>query len=357
MEVVLYLPLKSIIALTTVSKTFNAIAMDPIVWQDLYFRTPGYRIHRSAGHEHDLVPMSPYDALHTPGSSVKTKMLHFNGSDRSSGRWGEHLLRSSPLNGRSLNRIELESAGLACKKESPSAGGSSQVKSDFLAAIDDNASPSSSLLATATTALKTTSISPCRDQSPNLSLNIPYIANAFNTPHKTPASRAVVGLRPLDRIRRPLNWREVYKERVKLDRRWREGKPETRVKIEAHDEAVYCVQILHDRLVTGSRDKHVKIWSIGFGDGNAPQLVHDIADVHTKSVLCLNVEEGTGCDGGGMMICGSSDCNISVWELLGALYPKKTPGGLAKPAKVAVLTGHKGGVLDVAWNKERIVSW
>jgi WD40 repeat protein len=74
-------------------------------------------------------------------------------------------------------------------------------------------------------------------------------------------------------------------------------------------------------------------------------------------VLCLNVEEGTGSDGQGMMICGSSDFNISVWELHGALYPNKMPGGVAQPTKVATLTGHRGGVLDVAWNKDRIVSW
>ncbi len=273
--------------------------------------------------------MSPFDRLHTPGSSVRQRIGSVGSGDYS----------VSPLARRSGGRFGSE-VGLDVVKHGTVA---TLVKT------------SPSWLVKTTNALRTpvshsTLFNSILNSSSRSSSN-------FSTPYKSSASsRSRAGLTQLTHVTRPLNWREVYKERVELERRWKTGIPGSTIKISAHDEAVYCVQMLHDRLVTGSRDKHVKIWSIGFGDNKDPELVYDIAQVHTRSVLCLQVEEGSGSDGQGMMICGSSDFNVSVWELRGCLYPSKD-GPRPEPLKVALLVGHGGGVLDVAWNKERIASW
>lgn len=72
----------------------------------------------------------------------------------------------------------------------------------------------------------------------------------------------------------------------------------------------------------------------------------------------------------GLMVTGSSDANIAIWALRGFLQAddkqfmgaKNTLRGAfksKKPRQVAVLTGHKAGVLDLflSPDKQRIVSW
>lgn len=179
-----------------------------------------------------------------------------------------------------------------------------------------------------------------------------------------------------------LDWRRLYRDRALLEQRWRdpEGDPHT-LKIDGHRDSVYCLDFDSSRIITGSRDRTIKIWCIKTGKCIAT------FEGHTGSVLCLKFERDwdLGADGTvhGFMVSGSSDCTVCVWDLIsvpvaagernsdltvtngssrseGAL-PNVTTGTLGPPRKVSaelrhVLRGHSAGVLDLKMDERWIVT-
>lgn len=180
--------------------------------------------------------------------------------------------------------------------------------------------------------------------------------------------------------------------------------------------SVYCLEFDSRRIITGSRDRTIKVWSLTTG-----VLLATFWGVHRGSVLCLkfegdwdqdwadedldedvfagfhreNTREGgrttrrtSGVKKRGFMVTGSSDCSVCVWDLYsgrqisgsdtgpidgsasantsprsgaddGSWYQ---PGGGVPDREVigevrAVLKGHKGGVLDLRIDRRWIVSW
>lgn len=140
------------------------------------------------------------------------------------------------------------------------------------------------------------------------------------------------------------------------------------------------------RIITGSRDKKIKVWSLQTG-----KLLGTFKGAHTGSVLCLKFEkdwdrewasddeEGPLAKGEprlartGFMVSGSSDCTVCVWDLhLGPLMEsddvsissdcdrlaERDEGERQILAEVrATLRGHSLGVLDIRIDKRWIVSW
>ncbi|KAF8639175.1 hypothetical protein AX17_001662 [Amanita inopinata Kibby_2008] len=237
-----------------------------------------------------------------------------------------------------------------------------------------------------------------------------------------------------------MNWRQLYRERFELDRRWAgnarstevvssfserieydngscasiglRGKWEPKVmRIGGHADSVYCLEFDSQRIITGSRDRTIKVWSLRSG-----RLLGTFWGVHKGSVLCLKFEQDwdqgwedmhsvaeldqeeqyssardlpdVGCsydnvyhtqrgrrtnvlpeefprsrDGRkrGFMVSGSSDCSICVWDLwTGRLMEGDDEVGSNDrevSAEVrAILKGHVGGVLDLKIDKRWIVS-
>lgn len=170
------------------------------------------------------------------------------------------------------------------------------------------------------------------------------------------------------------------------------------------------------RIITGSRDRTIKVWSLKTG-----KLLGTFWGVHRGSVLCLkfegdwedrdedsnpepvygsrlssdessssplphernvhieryppNDELEPGMQRGkrGFMITGSSDCNICVWDVY-TMSPSSTGSsgsrlitgepqmGAKHDDEVradvrAILKGHSGGVLDLRIDQRWIVSW
>ena len=107
---------------------------------------------------------------------------------------------------------------------------------------------------------------------------------------------------------------------------------------------MYCLEFDSKRIVTGSRDRTIKIWSLETGK--------ELASFrrHTGSVLCLKFDKDWDIDdpsAPGFMVTGSSDCSIIVWTVL-------TNGSRAEVS--AILNAHSGGVLDLRIDDKHIVS-
>jgi F-box and WD-40 domain protein 1/11 len=155
-----------------------------------------------------------------------------------------------------------------------------------------------------------------------------------------------------------LDWADMYKSRLEIDRRWAKGEPKVN-RLTGHTDrcvlpdqepssvhpnifpvrSVYCLEFDQHKIVTGSRDRTIKVWSLLSG-----KLLSTLRG-HEGSVLCLKFESASG-----FMVTGSSDRQILVWDL----------NMLKNESNVrprAALRGHTGGVLDLKLDEEWIVSW
>ncbi|KAI0356897.1 WD40 repeat-like protein [Trametes cingulata] len=197
-----------------------------------------------------------------------------------------------------------------------------------------------------------------------------------------PPSRAAVPA-PLQ-----IKWYDLYQTRTELDRRWcnypgaglsadlsddamAEEKEVTKaweprvMRISGHGDSVYCLELDSSRIITGSRDRTIKVWSLKTGRCLATFTGH------RGSVLCLkfdqdwDIADDTSEDYDtqprdamaprkGFLVSGSSDCTICIWDLYARPRVGEEPEITAE-AK-AVLRGHSGGVLDLRIDANWIVS-
>lgn len=117
------------------------------------------------------------------------------------------------------------------------------------------------------------------------------------------------------------------------------------------------MQLVTPWLITGSRDKSIRIWRLadlridgGVEDIGEAQLVKVLADAHDGSVLSVKVEMSEDRTKG-TMVTGSSDMTAAVWQM------RCDPGAEITVERTATLRGHEAGVLDVALSKTRIATW
>lgn len=138
--------------------------------------------------------------------------------------------------------------------------------------------------------------------------------------------------------------------------------------------SVYCLEFDSSRIITGSRDRSIKVWSLKTGRCLAT------FKGHFGSVLCLKFDKDWDLDPAnslfdtdsssvgrewrkGSMVSGSSDCNVCVWDMYTCPVEMQDEGGhlfyeMAVMAEVrGVLAGHTGGVLDIRIDQKWIVSW
>ena len=170
------------------------------------------------------------------------------------------------------------------------------------------------------------------------------------------------------------DWKSMWKTRKALNQRWLDGYAAA-IYLEGHADSVYCVQFDQNKIVTGSRDRTVRIWDAhtyecvkvlgvpaqsrtnntpplpldapGFGRRPFVKVFfqHTIASStpammpfsHTGSILCLQYDSN-------IMVTGSSDWTLIVWDVQANYHP------------VRQLRGHTQGVLDVCFDDRYIVS-
>ena len=170
-------------------------------------------------------------------------------------------------------------------------------------------------------------------------------------------------------------WKKMYKARVELEQNWRKGAKGAgkAIYLAGHTDSVYCLQFDEEKIITGSRDRTIRVWDINnftckkvIGGPNVrpvmgPKVLRTVdypdfhlatasvngtaygqsifevpEQYHDASILCLQYDDK-------ILVTGSSDSDVLVWDI-------KT----YKPIKR--LCRHTGGVLDVALDAKHIVS-
>jgi WD40 repeat protein len=171
----------------------------------------------------------------------------------------------------------------------------------------------------------------------------------------------------------PHNWFNMAKARAELDAKWREAQPSA-FYFCGHTDSVYCCQFDEEKIITGSRDRTIRVWDLNsfkcikviggpnnkpvLPSPNAPQLANHPNTVlsvesmngtpegdgiyhvpqyaHQASILCLQFDHE-------IMVTGSSDTTCIVWDI-------KT----FEP--IHHLRRHTAGVLDICFDERHIVS-
>lgn len=170
-------------------------------------------------------------------------------------------------------------------------------------------------------------------------------------------------------------WKIMYRARTLLEQQWRMGplRSGKATYLSGHTDSVYCVQFDEEKIITGSRDRTIRVWDINtmqcikvIGGPNVkpvpgpkplrtvdyPSFHSAVASVngtvygnsiyhvpeywHDASILCLQYDEN-------ILVTGSSDSDLIVWDV-------KTYEPIRR------LKAHTGGVLDVALDAKHIVS-
>ncbi|KAB8343236.1 hypothetical protein FH972_022826 [Carpinus fangiana] len=172
------------------------------------------------------------------------------------------------------------------------------------------------------------------------------------------------------------DWKAMYRARKTLAKNWSAGKASATY-LHGHTDSVYCVQFDETKIITGSRDRTIRVWSmerpyrclrvIGVPDSLEtdrreqgvthrlelpgehsvtperaplqsidPSIYHVPQYCHQASILCLQYDDE-------IAVTGSSDWTLIVWDI-------KTWEPIRRLHK------HHGGVLDIALDKEKIIS-
>jgi len=168
------------------------------------------------------------------------------------------------------------------------------------------------------------------------------------------------------------NWELMHTAREQVDANWTTGRGRA-IYMAGHTDSVYCVQFDEKKIITGSRDRTIRVWDLNThrcikvigGPSVRPavsprnlrtvdypafhhaepsvngtlyghHIFHTPSDYHSASILCLQYDDE-------ILVTGSSDNDLIVWDI--STY---------EPIKR--LKHHQGGVLDVAFDKKHIVS-
>lgn len=134
-----------------------------------------------------------------------------------------------------------------------------------------------------------------------------------------------------------LNWPRLFRDRFILEQRWKRATP-TSTWFKGHTDSVYCLQFDQRKIISGSRDRTIRIWDVASGQQTK------VLTGHQGSVLCLRYDDKH-------LITGSSDSTIFVWDLIGDPVTGQGQGEVLKR-----LVGHSMGVLDLCLDEQWIIS-
>jgi F-box and WD-40 domain protein 1/11 len=168
------------------------------------------------------------------------------------------------------------------------------------------------------------------------------------------------------------DWRKMYLVRRAIDQRWTKGEAAA-IYLNGHKDSVYCVQFDEHKIITGSRDRTIRVWDTHtyqctrkIGPPSDPQDRTELElepvnpqgvfplfsintsspdpsggrapeDYHNASILCLQYDNE-------ILVTGSSDFTCIVWSIRDNYKPMWR------------LRGHAAGVLDVCIDEQYIIT-
>ncbi|KAI8964719.1 WD40 repeat-like protein [Daldinia sp. FL1419] len=139
-----------------------------------------------------------------------------------------------------------------------------------------------------------------------------------------------------------INWKYLYTMRRRLERNWDRGRytnfqlPHPDHLEEGHNECIYSLQYNSEYLVSGSRDRTLRIWNL-----RTRRLIRAPLRGHQGSVLCLQFDSDPEED---LIVSGSSDSDVILWKF--------STGEIIQRLKKA----HRESVLNVKFDKRILVT-
>ncbi|RYP66021.1 hypothetical protein DL771_008002 [Monosporascus sp. 5C6A] len=139
-----------------------------------------------------------------------------------------------------------------------------------------------------------------------------------------------------------ISWKYLYTLRRRLESNWVRGRytnfqlPHPDYLDEGHNECIYSLQYNSQYLVSGSRDKTIRIWDL-----HTRRLIRPPLKEHTGSVLCLQFDSDPLED---LIVSGSSDSDVILWRF--------STGQVLQRLQRA----HKESVLNVKFDKRILVT-
>lgn len=170
-------------------------------------------------------------------------------------------------------------------------------------------------------------------------------------------------------------WKKMCRVRARIEDKWNRAEAAA-IYLEGHDDSVYCAQFDERKIITGSRDRTLRVWDIHTLEciriigvpkerntspqpeplasrgghkpariivpGLIPPDAHSRdrkieAIYHTGSILCLQYDDA-------LMITGSSDNTCIMWDMTNDYAP------------IRRLQRHTLGVLDICFDAQQIVT-
>ncbi|GAA95072.1 uncharacterized protein L969DRAFT_104712 [Mixia osmundae IAM 14324] len=138
------------------------------------------------------------------------------------------------------------------------------------------------------------------------------------------------------RTRRTRPWKTVYCERLVIERNWRRGVPTVKV-LQGHADAVTCLQVEENLphpsfpiLMTGSWDRTVRIWNL------ETEKTIGVLIGHTRGVRALQFDSAK-------LITGSMDHTLKIWSW-------------RTGEVIRTLEGHRDAVISLHYDDKLLVS-
>ncbi|KAI1205050.1 WD40 repeat-like protein, partial [Annulohypoxylon truncatum] len=139
-----------------------------------------------------------------------------------------------------------------------------------------------------------------------------------------------------------INWKYLYTMRRRLERNWDRGRftnfqlPHPDHLDEGHNECIYSLQYDSEYLVSGSRDRTLRIWNL-----RTRRLIRRPLGGHAGSVLCLQFDSDPEED---LIVSGSSDSDVILWKF--------STGEIIQRLRQA----HRESVLNVKFDRRILVT-
>ncbi|THU99367.1 WD40 repeat-like protein [Dendrothele bispora CBS 962.96] len=151
-----------------------------------------------------------------------------------------------------------------------------------------------------------------------------------------PSSCSILTFKPVPLAETTRPWKDVYSERMTIERNWRRGRCTVRT-LKGHTDGVMCLQysetLSHPSfpvLITGSYDRTIRVWNLETG-----MELHCLKG-HSRAIRALQFDEVK-------LITGSMDSTVRVWDW-------------RRGKCIRTLTGHTEGVVCLNFDSNVLAS-